>query len=155
MKTLRLVVRRSLWVGVGAAAVLTAACAGMSNKGPTTLSGGQEVPAVTTNASGITDISVSWFKCPSAMSSANCPTVYGAVTTSGIAATAAHIHQGAAGQNGPVIVTLVKTDDNAWSVPAGTTLSDAQYAAYWAGQLYVNVHSDANKTGEIRAQLKP
>ena len=35
------------------------------------------------------------------------------------------------------------------------TLNDAQYQAYLAGQLYVNVHTDANKGGEIRAQLKP
>jgi CHRD domain len=68
---------------------------------------------------------------------------------------AAHIHQGAMGQNGPVIVPLTKTSDNVWSVPAGTKLTDAQYEAFKAGNLYVNVHSAAHKDGEIRAQLKP
>jgi len=40
-------------------------------------------------------------------------------------------------------------------VPQGTVLTVAQYQAYLASQLYVNVHSDANKAGEIRAQVKP
>ena len=35
------------------------------------------------------------------------------------------------------------------------TLTDAQYEAFKAGNLYVNVHSDANKGGEIRGQLRP
>jgi hypothetical protein len=52
-------------------------------------------------------------------------------------------------------VTLVKTGDNIWAVPSGSTITDAQFQAYWDGLFYVNVHSDANKGGEIRAQLKP
>jgi CHRD domain len=40
-------------------------------------------------------------------------------------------------------------------VPSGTVLSKAQYAEYQEGQLYVNVDSAANGTGEIRAQLQP
>lgn len=51
-------------------------------------------------------------------------------------------------QNGPVIVTLVKTGTDVWSVTVGTTLTDAQYKAYLDGQLfYVNVHSDRNMDG--------
>jgi CHRD domain len=157
MDALHSFVKRSLWLGVGAVAVLAAGCAGMahSNHSAAALSGAQEVPPVTTGAAGSTDISVSEAKCPSALSGNNCPTVYGTVVTSGINGTSAHIHQGAPGQNGPVIVTLVKVDDNTWAVPSGTTLSGTQNDAYWAGMLYVNVHSDANKGGEIRAQLKP
>ena len=79
--------------------------------------------------------------------------VSGSITTTGIEGKAAHIHQGAAGANGPVIVPLTKSGDATWSVPAGAMLTDAQYAAYLAGGLYVNVHSAANPGGEIRAQL--
>ena len=72
----------------------------------------------------------------------------------GVEGTAAHIHQAARGQNGPVIIPLTKSGDS-YSVPAGAKLTDAQYAAYKAGNLYVNVHSGANKGGEIRAQIMP
>lgn len=120
-----------------------------------TLSGSQEVPPVNTTATGTADISVHQFKCPSVTSSYNCPTMVGSVVVNGMTATAAHVHMAAAGQNGPVIVTLEKTDVNVWSVPTGTTLTDDQYRAWWDGKLYVNVHSAANPNGEIRGQLRP
>jgi hypothetical protein len=84
-------------------------------------------------------------------------TVSGSVTTTGVAATVAHIHQGAAGANGPVIIPLTKSADNpnVWTVQAGAKLTEAQYQAFKAGGLYVNVHSVANKGGEIRDQLRP
>lgn len=108
------------------------------------LSGDQEVPPVTTAATGESRISV-----------AADGSVTGAVTTTGVDGTMAHIHLAAAGKNGPVIVPLVKTADGQWSVPAGAKLTPEQLKAYQAGELYVNVHSAANKPGEIRAQLKP
>jgi hypothetical protein len=102
------------------------------------------VPAVTTSATGGGTITVGTDK-----------SVTGSIKTSGIAGTMAHIHQAAAGQNGPPIITLTKSSDNVWSVPAGSKLTDAQYESFKAGNLYVNVHSDAHKGGEIRTQLKP
>ena len=81
--------------------------------------------------------------------------VSGSVTTTGVAGVAAHIHTGAAGKNGPVAVGLTKTSDATWSAPAGAKFTDAQYEAYKAGDTYVNVHSAANKGGEIRGQLRP
>jgi hypothetical protein len=108
------------------------------------LTGAQEVPAVTTDAQGSGTITIG-----SDMS------VSGSVTTTGIMGTVAHIHMAEMGKNGPVIIALTKTSDNVWSVPAGSKLTDEQYAAFKAGNLYVNVHSDAHKPGEIRAQLKP
>jgi hypothetical protein len=155
MKAMTLVVNAPLWLSLGAAALLVAGCAGMSGKRPATLSGTEEVPPVTTTASGTTDITVRPSKCPSTASSGNCHTVTGTVWTKGLAATAAHIHQAAAGQNGPVIVTLVKVSDDVWTVPGGTVFTDDQFATYWQGLMYVNVHTDANKGGELRVQLKP
>ena len=72
----------------------------------------------------------------------------------GMTATAAHIHEGATGSNGPVIVPFTKTGDNTFEAPAGAKFTDAQCASYKAGRTYVNVHSAAHPGGEIRAQLK-
>ncbi|WP_310615098.1 CHRD domain-containing protein [Limnohabitans sp.] len=108
------------------------------------LTGMQEVPAVTTAASGSGTIMI-----------APDMSVSGSVTTMGVEGTMAHIHMAAAGQNGPVIVPMMKTGDNVWSIAAGAKLTEAQYQAFKDGNLYVNVHSASNKGGEIRAQLKP
>ena len=61
------------------------------------------------------------------------------MTTTRVPGLAAHIHIGAAGKNGPVIIPLQKTADGVWTVPAGAKLNDAQMAAYKAGGLYLNV----------------
>ena len=111
---------------------------------PATLRGAHEVPPVKSEANGTAAIAVGTDK-----------SVSGKLTTVGIVGTAAHIHLGATGENGPAIITLTKGSDNEWLVPAGASLTDEQYAAYKAGRLYVNVHSDAHKPGEIRTQLKP
>jgi CHRD domain len=108
------------------------------------LSGAEEVPAVTTSATGMGTITVKDDK-----------SVSGSVTTKGIEALAAHIHLAPAGKNGPPVITLTKGAEGVWSVPADAKLTDEQYAAFKAGSLYVNVHSAANKGGEIRGQLKP
>ncbi len=59
--------------------------------------------------------------------------VSGSVTTSGVAGVAAHIHEAAAGKNGPVIVPMTKTGDNTWTVAAGAKFTDAQYESFKAG----------------------
>lgn len=83
--------------------------------------------------------------------------VTGGVTLTGINATLAHIHNGIAGTNGPVIVDFLQTagNPNRWEVEAGDVLTAEQVNALLAGQLYVNVHSAANPGGEIRGQVKP
>ena len=58
------------------------------------------------------------------------------------------------GQNGPVIVPFSKTAENVWSAPAGAKLTETQIQSLKSGNLYLNVHSATNKSGEIRAQLK-
>jgi len=108
------------------------------------LTGAQEVPPVSSQASASSTISVATDR-----------TVSGDVETTGIESTMAHIHVGAVGVSGPIVVTLAQASATRWSVPAGTRLTEAQYQSYQAGELYVNVHSDAHKGGEIRLQLAP
>lgn len=131
-------------ISLVAGALLLGAVAHPAWAGDLKLSGAQEVPPVTTQASGTGQISI-----------AADGAVSGSVTTTGVAGTMAHIHVAPMGKNGPVIVPLAKTGDGVWSVPAGAKLSAEQMKSYEAGELYVNVHSDAHKGGEIRAQLKP
>jgi len=109
-----------------------------------TLSGMDEVPPVQTSAKGAGTITINDDK-----------TVSGSVKTTGVQGTMAHIHEGAPGKNGGVAVPLEKKGEGEWAVPAGAKLTDDQYKAFKAGHLYVNVHSDAHKGGEIRGQLKP
>lgn len=127
-----------------AAALLLAGAWGLAWANDLKLSGAQEVPPVTTSASGTGDITV-----------AKDGAVSGSVKTTDLEGTMAHIHVGAMGKNGPVIIPLTKTGDGVWSVPAGAKLNAEQMKAYEAGDLYVNVHSDAHKGGEVRAQMKP
>lgn len=68
-------------------------------------------------------------------------------------ATAAHIHGPAAiGQNAGVVAPL--GDKNPTSPVTGSvTLTEDQAKELAAGKFYVNVHTDANKGGEIRGQI--
>jgi hypothetical protein len=108
------------------------------------LTGDQEVPAVTTQA-----------KAAGKLIIADDKSVSGSIKTTGIAGIMAHIHEAPAGKNGPPLITLEKKGDDEWAVPAGAKLTDAQYEAFKAGNLYVNVHSAEHKSGEIRTQLQP
>ena len=131
---------------LAAASVLVAAYAGpaISQELKIALSGSQEIPPVTTSATGTGIINVAADK-----------TVRGSVTVSGLSPTAVHIHEAPTGKNGPIIIPLYQTADNVWSVPENAKLTDAQYESFKAGNLYYNVHTVANKGGEIRGQIKP
>jgi len=135
-----------------AAAGVLASCATYQDNAPSwlpgsgsvsvKLSGAEEVPPTNVQGSGSGTIHV---KSDGAVS--------GSVTTTGVQGTMAHIHQGAKGANGPVIVPLTKSGDT-YTVPAGAKLNASQMQALKDGNLYVNVHSDKYKGGEVRAQLK-
>ena len=107
-----------------------------------TLNGATEMPPVVTAATGSGQISVTPDR-----------NVSGSIKVSGMVASMAHIHEAAAGKNGPPIITLIKAPNDSFAVPAGTRLSEAQYTSYTSGMLYVNVHSAQHPDGEIRAQL--
>jgi hypothetical protein len=112
------------------------------------LSGNQEVPPVTTAGVGSAVLSVNF--ASGALS--------GTVSFTGLSsvATAAHIHEGAAGVNGLIIIPLaggIGLTSGTWIVPAGTVLTAAQLTALQAGGLYVQIHSVIFPGGEIRGQL--
>lgn len=114
-----------------------------------TLEGRQEVPAVTTNATGqVTGVLDPGRKLLALK-----------VNFSGLSSNtrAAHIHRGAAGTNGPVVIDFMPLNFP-MGVTSGTfstiiSLTDAQIADLDNGLLYVNIHTVNFPGGEIRAQL--
>ncbi len=126
-----------------AVVLAVAGCAGTGG-GPMTvpMSGAQEVPPVNASGTGTGTITVGADKSVTAK-----------ITTS-VKGVAAHIHEGVAGSNGPVIVPMQKQGDD-WVTAAGAKFTDTQYDAYKAGRTYFNVHTPQNKGGEIRGQIKP
>jgi subtilisin family serine protease len=112
------------------------------------LSGAQEVPPVATAATGSAELTVNF----------ETGAISGTVDFSGLGsnATEAHIHQGAAGTNGSVIVSLTGgagATSGTWTIPGGTSLTTNQLTQLKANGLYVNVHSTAQPDGEIRGQI--
>lgn len=135
-----------------------------------TLSGAQEVPAVTTNGTGTASLSLQ-----NNDTSLDYTLTYANVSPP----TQAHIHIGAAGTNGPIVLFLCSNLAPPQNVPVpqacpappatitGTltaanliprpevninTFADA-VAALLAGNAYANVHSMPFPAGEIRGQL--
>lgn len=78
-----------------------------------------------------------------------------AVTTSGIVGTSAHIHEAAPGTSGPIIIPLTELPTGSGIWTANALLTEAQFNALQAGNLYFNVHSTAFPNGEIRGQILP
>ena len=121
-----------------------------------TLMGANEVPTVTTTATG------TFLATPGSDSLAFTLTVTGTGLTMG------HIHLGAPGTNGPVIAFLYGpvaapgvssisisgtiTAANLVGPMQGKTMADF-FAAMTAGNLYVNAHTVANPAGEVRAWI--
>jgi len=149
----KLIVKRLLAGAAIAASLVLAGCAGLRDKMPdwmpgsgaikVSLTGAEEVPPLSVAGSGSGSFRV-----------AEDGTLSGSVTTKDVAGTMAHIHRGAKGTNGPVIVPLDKNGDT-YSVPAGRKLTPQQIEDLKAGRLYVNVHTTRNKGGEVRGQLQP
>jgi hypothetical protein len=117
------------------------------------LAGFQENPPVATAATGK----------GTAVISADGSTITYLVTYSGLSGTAnaAHIHTGAVGTNGGVILPLTVgpspmtgtlTSTNFTASGAVTTFAQA-VAAIQAGTTYFNIHTTANPGGEIRGQI--
>jgi hypothetical protein len=104
------------------------------------LSGKNEVPANNSTASGMI------------MGTYNTETMelMYTLTYSGVTATAAHFHKAAAGSNGGVEFDLGAISSG---LKGTKTLTAAQAADLKAGMWYLNLHSAANPSGELRGQI--
>jgi CHRD domain len=112
------------------------------------LSGANEVPAVATTATGTARFRL-----------ASDGKLYYVVNVTGLTAgdgtlTAAHIHNGAAGANGSVLIGLVSAAAD-FGVNKQLQLTDVQKTAIdGTGSLYVNAHSTIFPGGIIRGQIR-
>ena len=70
-----------------------------------------------------------------------------------ITLTAGHIHNGKAGQNGPVAQGLTGATGKVSSLSGTLTLTTNEAALLLNGGLYANFHTEANKGGELRGQI--
>lgn len=119
------------------------------------LTGQQEVPPVNTQATG-----------QAIVVPLNQTVSYYVNVTNIEGVTAGHIHSGAQGENGPIVVTLFKYDSpqngvtesdnitatNLEGPMQGKTIPDL-ISAMKNGSTYVNVHTVQNPNGEVRGQL--
>ena len=110
------------------------------------LMGANEVPAVTTNAMGVALLRVTTDK-----------KLYSKITVSNLDAgdilRFAHIHKGATGVNGPVIIDLAMTEAD-FGVNKVSTLSDVNYTSLKSEAVYVNAHSVLRGGGLVRGQIR-
>ncbi len=104
------------------------------------LSGAEEIPPLATTAGGWSTVVLN----------ANSTLTY-TLRTWGLNGIDAHIHVGAPGTSGGILITLVGGP----AVWAGTStaLTPANVATLRAGGLYMNVHTAAHQAGEIRGQI--
>jgi len=106
-----------------------------------TFSGANKVPAVTTSATG--NVSATYNK--------STKTLNYTVTYAGLTPTAGHFHIGAHGVAGPIAIQFPYV---AYSPITGSTLlTQLQEDALLAGNMYANLYTTANPSGEIRANV--
>jgi hypothetical protein len=109
------------------------------------LSGAQEVPPVMGAAKGSAD-----FKLDSKTKTLTWTVTYSGLTGDAVAA---HIHGPAAmGANAGVEVPLTVS---ASPMTGSAVLTDAQISDLSSGKTYINIHTAANKAGELRGQIAP
>ena len=80
------------------------------------------------------------------------------ITATGLTgpATMAHFHRAPPGKNGSVTAWLsAKGDPAVFPIKGERTLTAEQADEFESGQSYVNVHTNAHPSGEIRGQVQP
>ena len=123
--------------------------------GPIALSGANEVPPVETTATGSVTASLNLAQ--------KSVTITGTFTglTGDLFPIATfgpgHVHEGAAGTNGPVAFVLVMTPDatdrNGTFSLVAKDLEQEQLEEFQEGLYYINIHTETFNGGELRGQL--
>lgn len=109
------------------------------------LKGANEVPPAQTSGTGSVDVTYD-----SASKKLSWKGTYSGLSGP---ATAAHFHAGEAGKNGGVAVPIFQGAAAKSPFEGSATLTDAQAADLNSGKMYVNIHTEKNKAGEIRGQV--
>ena len=108
------------------------------------LSGAQEVPAVATAGQGVAAITVNTTR----------DTIFIQAAFNGLSGpvTQVHFHDAAAGVNGPVSINLISMlrGNRLSGFLAGAQVTPLRIARLLRGLVYLNVHTAANPSGEIR-----
>ena len=110
------------------------------------LSGANEVPPNDLGATGVAILRVTADKVLHSKVNVDAPEAAGMLT-------AAHIHTGAAGVNGPVKIHLCHNADE-FGVFQTYQLSDEEFTMLMNDQLYVNAHSTVKPAGLVRGQIR-
>lgn len=152
---------------MGNSAVAATASSGTKHIFEATLSGRNEVPPIVSNTTGHLKVTI-----PNGEGSLD----YILTVNNGRQITAAHLHCGAEGQNGSVVVDLYKNKTSSYSANSNGVLSQGVInrssivttsqncpqridtvehlvQSMRDGNIYVNVHTTAHPDGEIRGQL--
>ncbi|MCC6381452.1 MAG: CHRD domain-containing protein [Dehalococcoidia bacterium] len=129
-------------------------CTAIAGATTLTLTGAEEVPPLTTtDAAGTFSYRLDG------------NTLTYRLQVTGTAVVAAHLHQGAKGSNGPIVVPLFGNTAGASSVDVCGAVAEANLsgplagkladfvAALTGGNIYVNVHTAANAAGAVRVQI--
>jgi hypothetical protein len=143
--------KRLTFLALVAGTILLTGCGGGSEPDlilTGALSGANEVPANTATGTGTSRVTVN--------EDGTMRVQVNATGLSGVA-TGAHIHVGAAGANGSVVTDLLTGGTGTLTNTGGTLTIDKTFttvpAGLDSGTHYVNVHTAAIPTGELRANL--
>ena len=119
----------------------------------TELQGQQENPAVI-NASGVSGVGYLTIN-PSAETLVAKVSVEGFVPFLNAPIGPVHLHSGFAGTNGPVLLPLFPVGDSetSFSSTEADAIADIDFEQIAKGGTYINVHSAANGSGEVRGQV--
>jgi hypothetical protein len=128
------------------------------------LSGEREIPPVNTNATG--SAFLTHYEITDKIKDDKVNVVWYSLIFKGLSPVSAHIHQGDKEENGPVVATLYtfgivpcclpgEIRDGDLEGPLEGKPVSALIDLMNSGKAYINMHTEAHPTGEIRGQIMP